>query len=84
MEAVRVDTITVKFVHGDAEMLHEIQVDSAEDPPLSYSLWLPGDQSAARESEPEEPWEAIYTREPNPSGDPRWIYRYHAIVDPEM
>lgn len=82
--ADHVDTITVKFVHGDAELIRDIEVDAADDPPLTYSIWLPENHSPARESEPEEPWEAVYVREPNPSGDPQWIYRYHGVIDPEM
>lgn len=77
------DKITVKFVHGAAEFPREIEVDSADDPPLTYSIWLPHEYEPERESEPEEPWEAVYTREVNPEGDPKWIYRYLGIMDPE-
>jgi hypothetical protein len=75
------DKIIAKFVHGDAEFLREIDVDSAEDPPETYSLWLPGEHALAQESEPEQPWEAVYVREPNAERQPKWIYRYRGVVN---
>ncbi|GAA1387846.1 MULTISPECIES: hypothetical protein [Catellatospora] len=76
------EKITVKFVHGAAESLEEIDVPDADDPPMSVSIWLPADDPLAAAGA-QDPWEAVYIREPNPGGDPRWLYRFHALADPE-
>ncbi|WP_144126553.1 hypothetical protein [Catellatospora sichuanensis] len=75
------DKITAKFVHGDAEFIREIEVDSADNPPDTYSLSLPGEHATVQESEVEPPWEAVYVREPNPERQPQWIYRYRGVVN---
>lgn len=79
------DRIAAKFVHGAAEITREIDVDSAADPPETYSIWLPGSLEAVPEPWQAEadPWEAVYVREANPAGEPAWIYRFRALVDPE-
>ncbi|MBV1856678.1 hypothetical protein [Catellatospora tritici] len=73
------ERITAKFMHGSAELLREIEVDSAEDPPQTFSLWVPDETGAGGE-----PWEAVYVRESNSRGEPRWVYRFDGLVDPEM
>lgn len=76
------DRILAKFVHGATEVIRDIEVDSADDPPLTFSVWLPTGYPAD-ELPTEEPREAVYTREHNLGGDPEWIYRFRAILDPE-
>jgi hypothetical protein len=83
-EVATVDRIAAKFVHGAAEVTREIEVDSAADPPETYSIWLPGGLDAGPGPWPgDDPWEAVYVREANPVGEPAWIYRFRALVDPE-
>ncbi|MEV4417236.1 hypothetical protein [Catellatospora sp. NPDC049609] len=78
------DRIAAKFVHGAAEITREIEVDSAADPPETYSIWLPGGlDTDADLDRVADPWEAVYVREANPIGEPAWIYRFRALVDPE-
>lgn len=76
------DKITAKFVHGAAEFVREIDVPDADDPPMSYSIWVPADDELSAPDQ-QVPWEAVYTREDNPAGDPKWLYRFHALADPE-
>jgi hypothetical protein len=79
-----VDRIAAKFVHGAAEITREIEVASAADPPETYSIWVPGSLDADPDlSAADDPWEAVYVREANPGGEPAWIYRFQALVDPE-
>lgn len=82
-ESAPVDKITAKFVHGAAEITREIEVASAADPPETYSLWLPGLGPDPDLPATDEPWEAVYVREVNPGGEPAWLYRFQALVDPE-
>ncbi|WP_155373591.1 hypothetical protein [Catellatospora vulcania] len=78
------DRIAAKFVHGAAEITREIEVDSAVDPPETYSICLPNGMDAGRDQwAGDDPWEAVYVREANPAGEPAWIYRFRALVDPE-
>ena len=74
------DKIKAKFVHGEAEFIREIEVDSADAPPPAYTLTLPGGYHEDRESEPEQPWEAVYVREPNTEPESQWIYRYRGTT----
>ncbi|GAA2389731.1 hypothetical protein Cme02nite_75640 [Catellatospora methionotrophica] len=78
------DRIAAKFVHGAAEITREIEVDSAVDPPETYSIWVAnGLDPAPGQWVAGDPWEAVYVREANPAGEPAWIYRFRALVDPE-
>ncbi|MDI1462674.1 hypothetical protein QEZ54_17000 [Catellatospora sp. KI3] len=77
------DRIAAKFVHGAAEVTREIEVESAADPPTTFSILLPSGYEPGDPLRAEVPWEAVYLLEANPLGDPPWIYRFQSIVDPE-
>jgi hypothetical protein len=76
--------IMVKFVHGCAEVLRELEVDRPDDPPMSVCLCPPTTASvASAESEAQDAWEAVYVREQGTGLQAPWVYRFCGLADPE-
>lgn len=76
--------IAVRFVNGCAEVLGELEVEQADDPPMSLCLGPPAASAVASpESEACAAWEAVYIREQSTDSGSPWTYRYCGLADPE-